>query len=56
MGLALGLVPHESLQLSELVPQIGVGRWDGLSDGGIDVGHARLWSRAQVSSAWIVSL
>ena len=54
--LGLVLSPHQILQLPELVPEVAVGRWDGLGDGGVDVGDARLGASAQVGSAWIVWL
>ena len=49
MGLALGLPPHEGLQLPELVPQVGVGGGDGLGDAGVVVGHPGLRRGAEVS-------
>merc|ERR1719411_912107 len=50
--LGLVLSPHQILQLPELVPEVGVGWWDGLGDGGVDVGDPRLGSRAEVGSAF----
>ena len=49
MGLALGLVPHEGLQFSELIPQVRVGGGNGLSDAGVEVGHPGLRRGAEVS-------
>ena len=49
MGLALGLVPHEGLKLSELIPQVRVGGGNGLSDAGVEVGHPGLRCGAEVS-------
>ena len=49
--LGLVLSPHQILQLPEFVPEVGVGWWDGLGDGGVDVGDPRLGSSAQVGSA-----
>ena len=49
VGLALGLPPHEGLQLPELVPQVGVGGGDGLGDAWVVVGHPGLRRSAEVS-------
>ena len=54
--LGLDLSPHQILQLAELIPEVGVGRGDGLGDGGVDVGDARLRTSAEVSIAWSSSL
>ena len=49
MGPALGLPPHQGLQLPELVPQVWVGGGDGLGDAGVVVGHSGLGRGAEVS-------
>ena len=48
VGPGLGLVPHQALQLPELVPQVGVGGGNGLSDAGVEVGHPGLGCCAEV--------
>ena len=54
--LGLDLSPHQVLQLAELIPEVGVGRGDGLDDGGVDVGDAGLGTSAEVSIACSSSL
>merc|ERR1711976_710174 len=49
VGLALGLVPHEGLKLSELIPQVRVGGGNGLSDARVEVGHPGLRCGAEIS-------
>ena len=56
VGPGLGLVPHQCLQLSELVPQVRVGGGNGLSDAGVDVGHPGLRGGAEVSIACMGTL
>ena len=48
VGPGLGLVPHQGLQLPELVPQVGVAGGNGLSDAGVEVGHPCLGCGAEV--------
>ena len=47
------LSPHQGLQLAKLLPDVGVGWWDGLGDGGVPVGHTGLRGGAEVSITWI---
>ena len=56
VGPGLGLVPHQCLQLSELVPQVGVGGGNGLSNARVDVGHPGLGGGAEVSISYMETL